>query len=347
MLKEYDVIIVGAGSSGLRLSYLLPKDLKILVIEKNKRVKIKSTGLVSYRFFEVAREFKKIKNELIENSFNEANFNFPFGTLTLKSKRKMYLLNIKKLETLMLEKAKDNAKINFETEFIKREGEKVITSKGTFKTKILVGADGPLSRVALTHGINLSKEVYSSSEFIVKGKFDKNVEMFFDDKYSKNYFAWIVPINSRKAKVGIITEKNALASLKRFVEEKLKNIKIESWYSDLIRIGIPTKTYFENGFLIGDAAGQCKPYSAGGFTYAAISINIAANAIRKALACNDYSADFFKENYENKWKKILLPSIKKGYIVQEGFKILKKSKVAFFVAKNIRKFIEKIDLDLL
>ncbi|MEM5802049.1 MAG: NAD(P)/FAD-dependent oxidoreductase [Candidatus Aenigmatarchaeota archaeon] len=343
--KEFDVVIVGAGSSGLRLSYLLPEDLKILVLEKNEKVEIKSTGLVSYRFFKIAKELPKEK--LILNKFHQATFNFPHGSFKLKSKRYMYLLNIKKFEDVLFKHAKEKAQIKFGTSFLNRIGEDVITSKGKIKAKILIGADGPLSRVALVNGISLSKEIFSSAEGIIKEKLSNGIEIYFNNNYSKNYFIWLVAVDEERAKIGIINENNALNLLNNFIHQRFGKVKFENFYGDTIRIGLPSKTYFDGGFLLGDAAGQLKPYSAGGFTYAAIATEIAADAIKKAFKQNDFSKEFFKENYENKWKKELLPAIKKGYLVRKTFKILKNNKFVFSLVSCLKSFLQTIDLDLL
>jgi flavin-dependent dehydrogenase len=352
-MEKYDIVIVGAGSSGLRLSYLLPKDLKILVLEKNDKVNIKSTGLVSYRFFKVAKELRKkqIKKELIKAVFNEAEFNFPHGSFRLRSKKKMYLLNIKNFQKILssLAKQRNNVKISFKTKFLEKRKNLIMTSKGKVETKILVGADGPLSRVAKEMKIKLSKEIYSSLEGYVNGNFDNIIRIYFDDKYSKDFFIWIVPENSKKAKVGIITESSAKSKLEIFLKEILNNnfAKLKNFYGDVIRIGLPDKTYFNHGFLLGDAAGQIKPYSGGGFTYAAIATNIAVNTIKKAFNQNDFSEDFFKENYENRWKRELLFAIKKGYVVRKIFKIMKKNKPVLNLISLSKNLLEKTDLDLL
>jgi len=347
MGNEYDVIIVGAGSSGLMLSYLLPKNLKILILEKNKKVEIKSTGLVSQRFFEVVKNLKN--KDLIVNTFDKATLFFPHGNLNLKSKGKMFLLDVKKFGKVLLDlvRKNKNIKLFFNINFIRNDKNKIFTSKKIFRTKVLVGADGPLSKVAEANGIKLSKELFSGSEGIVERQFRNLVELHFDEDLSKKYFSWVVPENKKRARVGIISEPDVANKLNKFLEKRFGKTKIKNLYGDVIRIGVPDRTYFESGFLIGDAAGQVKPYSAGGFTYSAMAVKIATEAIKKAFEKNDFSAEFFKENYEKKWKKMLLPAIKKGYMARRTFGTLKKSRIAFHLTSKMRKIIEKSDLDLM
>ncbi|MEM5874903.1 MAG: hypothetical protein QW641_03190 [Candidatus Aenigmatarchaeota archaeon] len=58
--------------------------------------------------------------------------------------------------------------------------------------------------------------------------------------------------------------------------------------------------------MLGDAGSQVKPYSAGGFTYAAIATEIAVEATKKAFNQNDFSKEFFKENYEKLFPLVIM-----------------------------------------
>src|SRR3989344_4922349 len=64
-LKMYDIIIVGSGVAGSYLSSLLA-DFNVLVIEKDKKVILKDSGIVSKNFDNFFDDKKLIKDEIDE-----------------------------------------------------------------------------------------------------------------------------------------------------------------------------------------------------------------------------------------------------------------------------------------
>lgn len=342
---EFDVAIIGAGAAGLRLSYLLGKNgFDTIVVEKEKFVKIKSTGLVSYRIFELAKELDK---RISLKSFKKAKFVFGKKHFFLETKKKMHLLDLNFFGKELFEIAKENdVKFLFCSKFLNFNSE-ILTTNKKFRAKVLVGADGSFSNVAKSFGINLGKETFHAAEGKVESNYNDFIEIHFDDFLSKNYFAWVVPQSERIGRVGLITEENCFEKFLKFLNIRFGNASFKDFYSSLIRIGLSQKTCFENGILIGNSAGMVKPHSAGGIIYSFIAAEKAANAIKKAFECNDFSEQFFRENYENEWKKILEKAISKGYLVRRVFKILKRNDIALNLCIMFRKLLQMVDLDLL
>lgn len=69
-----------------------------------------------------------------------------------------------------------------------------------------------------------------------------------------------------------------------------------------IRVGGISKSYFPQGLIIGDAAGQQDPLTGDGLQYGMTASKIAAEVIVNAFKKNNFSEAVFKR-YDNKWKK--------------------------------------------
>jgi flavin-dependent dehydrogenase len=107
------------------------------------------------------------------------------------------------------------------------------------------------------------------------------------------------------------------------------------------------KSVADNVLLVGDAACQIKPFSAGGLVYGQIGAKHAGEACVKALQSNNLSEKFLLENYDKKWKKELAGPIRKGLLMKKVFS--KFGSKSFKLIKNlgIAKLSSVMDMDFL
>jgi hypothetical protein len=89
-------------------------------------------------------------------------------------------------------------------------------NKGLKKTKILIGADGPLSAVARSSGLFKNKKFVVCLQARVKGNFDK--ERMSGYLY-KNYCAAVIPENDRIAKINVIAKKSMNIVFRNFIKK--------------------------------------------------------------------------------------------------------------------------------
>ena len=339
----YDVIIVGAGPAGCRTAELVARRrFKVLVVEEHATIgkPTQCTGLVS----------KKIGNlpaSIVVNKIKTAKFFSGDGCFEVKSKHAAYVIDRTKYDRWLASRAKTaGAKFKMQTKFLDSDVErgkncvKVKTSRGAYETKIVVGADGPNSMVAKKSSIELPKNILYGLQVRVGAKFDVGVvELWFGDDVAPGLFAWVVPENKNIARVGLLTNKNPAAYLKKFLTRRFcgAKIKISDKTGDVIRFGLMKKTAGERMLLVGDAACHVKPFSAGGLVYNKITAEIAARAIVKSLHANNFSEKFFIANYDKEWKRELTKPIRGGMMFKKifskfggslSFKIVKKMRVA-------------------
>lgn len=349
----YDIIIVGAGPVGCKTAEILGRNnLNVLVLEKNNSIGKYSacTGLASHRIFDLSGASKKvIVNKIKKARFYSTKNNF----IELKHKNPVYVIDRKKFDKELGEKAKKYSKIKLSTSFkdykINENYVKVKTSKGIFKSKILIGADGSNSAVAKKAKINIPNNLLVGIQTTIKSDYTSDtVELWL--KQSPDFFAWVVPENNQWARIGIASKNNVKKYFKKFVEMRIgKNIKYKNQISGLIRFGIIKNSVSDNVILVGDAASQVKPFSGGGLIYGLIGSKIAANACLKAIKNKRCDRSFLKEKYNDVWKENLFWPIVKGLILNKTINNASELFLDFGIKMSnmMKSLLENWDMDLL
>jgi len=347
----YDVAIIGASVAGNRVAEIVAKKgYRVLLIEEHKKIGFpsKCAGLVSHRIKELLPE---LDERIIQNEVNRAEFVFKDKKFELKSKNPMYVLDRPKLDKFLFERAiAFGAEAKLGEKFIRIEkftsSYKIFTSNGEYDAKILVGADGAFSQVAKIFNLYEEKEFFIGVQATVDGKFEKDkVELWFGD-FAKDFFAWVVPINERYAKVGLATKGDVYSNFKKFLRKRVRKF-VQPDTGGIIKFGLIKSSVAERVLLVGDAAMQVKPFSGGGIIYSLIASQLAALAILKALAKNDFSKEFFEENYEKEWKKKLTWPIRKGLLIRKLFYGLGEFSIGFWfsILPYFKSIVENLDVD--
>jgi flavin-dependent dehydrogenase len=89
-------------------------------------------------------------------------------------------------------------------------------------------------------------------------------------------------------------------------------VAVEHRCSGAIPIGPPSTVTTRRGFLLGDAAGQTKPFTGGGILYGLRSADHAARVV-------DPDAPGSLEDYESAWRRDLGWEIRLGKLVRWGY----------------------------
>lgn len=355
MRNLYDTIIIGGALAGSRTAGLLAKKGRnVLLIEEHEKIGLpcKCTGLVSWR---TPGMLKNLPNRLVVNKLKEGKFYAPNGTsFTLKSKKTAYVLDRPGLDKFLFEQAvKAGAKVkteHFETFKYNNNHVEVKTSKEVYQTKILIGADGANSLVAQHAGLEMPKNIFVGLQTTASGNFGQCAELWFGKNVAPNFFAWVVPENEEIARVGIATKTSPKPYYERFLETRLQHNGLKPDVAGVIRFGVMKDTIADNVMLVGDAACMVKPFSGGGISYGLIGAQICADATEKAFEENKFDYQFFKQNYDLKWKKKLVPGINKGMMLRKILYLLPDSQVSLMF-KMIKlfgyKILNKFDFDLL
>jgi digeranylgeranylglycerophospholipid reductase len=176
----------------------------------------------------------------------------------------------------------------------------VKTSEGEIECKYFVDAKGLGSlKDAGQNGI------LASAQFEIYAKWidGKTVEIFFDSEKYPGFFVWIIPTGEGKGKIGVAGKGiNTSLALNEFINSRGKKYSIIRKIFAPIWIGGPRPPFtLDRTLVVGDAAGQTKPTTAGGIFSCGMAGILAGKAISKAIEKNDNQ---FLYEYEKNWKSI-------------------------------------------
>lgn len=318
----YDVIVIGGGPCGsIAANEAASYNLETLLIDKKRHIgrPVHCTGLISRRTVETL----KISQNSILNEIKGAHIHFPNGKrITIGTQDiKAYVVDREFFDNeLLLEAKKKGVEVLLETEAINIE-EKTITvnHKGEnrkLKAGVFIGAYGArYSRNNNFTDFPLPKKILyglqTNAQYIPD---DKNfVELFFGSHYSDCFFAWIVPMDKKHAKIGLACS-SALMAKKGFKNliDHLKCKPTKKAIAGLIPIGSPEITVKENMIICGDAAGQAKPTSGGGVYTGTLCAKIAAETAAKYLKGHGVLAE-----YEKRWREKIGKELKIGMMAHQ------------------------------
>ena len=297
----YDAIVAGGSVAGLLCAReISSKGFSVLVIEEDYEIGTPEHcgGLVSMSGLEELGiiPYRKTFDHMIESakitSSNGNNF-------TINSKKqKVVEISRRELDKQIAFQAQRNgAIIKVRTSFQEITDSGIRTNDEKIDCKIFVDARGVSSLIHKDRtGIISSAQYEIYADWIKKGK----VEVIFDQEKYPGFFAWIIPSNEGKGKVGLAGRGiNVAEVLDEILKEKgthstIRKIFAPIWIKGPIENFIDGKTV-----IIGDAAGQAKPTTAGGIFTSGMGGVYAGQAISKFLETNEHSD---LEEYQKRWK---------------------------------------------
>lgn len=333
----HDVIITGAGPVGLYLASLLEKRLNVLVLDKSRELGKKAdSGLYSLNL----GDFIPFKKEWIEHQVSGATFHSPREQIEFrKPATAAYVVDREKFQLWLSRQLKSKILLKtFVKEIEINKNVKIKTTQGTFESKMLIGCDGASSFVRKHFGV-APQELVNGIIGITKEKNTNDfVDLYFDTERIKDGFFWKIPR-------GETTEYGALGKNVNFLDlENFFKIKKYEKRAAFMNVGL-FKTYFPRTILVGEAAGQVKPWSFGGIIFGFTCSQIARDVIFEAFRKNDFSEEFLKK-YDELWKKKIGKTIRLGLRLREMLKEMDNEKLDryFRLAKKIP-FLNKLDMD--
>lgn len=302
------ITVIGAGPAGLLASHLLKKaGHEVSIIEEHKIIgrPVSCSGLIGKEYFDHFNNFN-FKTSIL-NRIDGAIVNFGDESFELKRGGVSYVVDRSAFDQT-LSKGLD---VSFDERFqsFDRHKEKISlkTNKRKFNTDLLIGSDGPTSRVRAQE-FDYNLRYYKGYQVRIKA--DLNLENFVQVYLEKLFFTWIIPEGDGIFRIGTVSE-SPKESLSKFMFKKNIKGEIIEVQAGVIPVG-RGDVYRDRVFLLGDAACQVKPLSGGGVYYGAL----ASECLAKSVISGGYN------DYPKMCDKLIGKEISRGLLLRKIYENL-------------------------
>lgn len=324
MLKDYDVIVVGAGPAGIPAAISSAEsNAETLLIEKNMMIYAEkpcgeAISPSTFKDLGIRPKPHIVLHKVKARVYAPNNNYIDLGVDVYSINKTMYL------QELALKAAEAGVKIQ-----VREPVKSVIWKNGwmyvhtkfeTYRAKVIIGADGYNSTVARSLGITEKSEPIPTVIYLMVNVDlnEPNIARFYiGNNIAPKGYAWIFPKSDKVADVGIgVRNGQAKLYLDKFIRNHIKefrNAQIIDYRGAVVPIGGIIKNNVGDGFiLIGDAAGTVIPLTGAGIHSSGIAGQVAGEVAAKAALENNNSRERlmeFKMRYRP-WEEKIRKSLK-------------------------------------
>ena len=325
-----DVIVVGGGPIGAYTAcQLAEQGFEVSLFEEDDEAgkEVICTGVVSTEAFE---KFNLPRTSILREIKSIIFFSPSSLTLDYTSSDSFaYVVDRSIFDSEILAHAKDKGVevhlgrrvggVRVEDDFCEVEihGEDSLFEKS--KTKVLVLATGIKYQLHKGLGLTPPPAFLQGVQVETELKDLSCTEVYMGSEVSPGSFAWAVPLNHDRARIGLLTEKRAGFYLNNFLKDKFKERIDESnprILQKAIAHGPARRSANDRILAVGEAAGQLKTTTGGGIFYGLICSDIATQVITGAFGEGDFSYRRLKE-YERLWKRRLGRELRMGKLARQ------------------------------
>lgn len=351
--SNYDVLVAGGSVAGLLTAReLASRGISVVVVEEHHEIGTPEHcgGMVS------AQGLNKLGIMPDSNVFQ----NFVTKTI-ITSPSSRVELNSENQNVIVIDRRALDKQIAHQAQ---RAGA-AIRTRCTFKS---IGSDGTKKFIAKTTDGDISCRYFvdargiaslassgrenflPSAQFEIYASWIKDdiVQVTFDSDLYPGFFAWIIPTGQGIGKVGVAGRGiNVSTALKDFVEARgerystIRKIFAPIWIGGAIDSFVTGKT-----ILVGDAAGQTKPSTAGGIYSCGIAGILAGRAIAETINLNEDSA---LKVYEQEWRDLFQNEFRKMTMARKVLERLDNKALDEIINSltehKLREIIESTDFD--
>ncbi|MBA7473266.1 hypothetical protein ES707_08601 [subsurface metagenome] len=309
MKNRCDVIVVGAGPAGSTAArYAAEAGLDVLLIDKKREIglpvccgEFNASPAVLAEALPNAPgidELFPLDPGLIQRAIRGFVVTSPKGR-EYEFDLSGYTVNRDAFDRHFADAAvREGAVLSPDTTFLGREGRRVRTSRGDIETGIVVAADGPLSPVCRSVGMEHSAVLAPAITCRVDGEFGDCLRLFFGSSVAPGGYAWVFPKRGC-ANVGLGVQRPATpvpVLLRAFLSRN--GFAARDIQAGFVPVSGPIReTVRENVLAVGDAAGHVVASNGGGIATAMICGRLAGLAAASHLLHGEPLG-----TYEREWR---------------------------------------------
>ena len=296
-----DVAVVGGGPIGLTTARIAAElGARVIVFERKQEGAAPSccTGLVSPRTLPTLG----VSGDSVLREIRAVCVHLPSGRrIDLRSNEvKAVVIDRKKLETELLLFAREvGVDVRFETEAVSAEAGKLMVQSGleiqSITAPVIVGADGPRSRVADWFSLGQPTNLIASSQVELEETSSRSdqVDVFVGEKVAPGFLGWSVPAEDGITRVGlgVLPPHTPLVFLNRILTERYPNFRIRTRSAGWIPLSSASQPATTGAILVGDAAGHVKPLSGGGLYTGGLCARIAGETAARVAGSEGGASD--------------------------------------------------------
>jgi geranylgeranyl reductase family protein len=321
----YDFVVVGVGPAGARFARRAAEaGYDVLALEKGEvGAPLACSGHVSTDVWGFVPD--SAPEELLQNRVRGARFHlggpdsraYPFYKREDVSNVVDRVGLDRTLADCAREAGADVREGNTVTGVDQRADRVVVTASaggGTreFTARMVAGCDGPVSRVRretglaepteLLHGVLAFDGTPDDGDFV-----DVHLTV-------PRFFAWRIPRGEAGVEYGLAAPPGADVTALFDRLQSAYGVETDRRCSGAIPVGPPESVTGDRVFLVGDAAGQTKPFTGGGILYGMTAADAAARTV-------DPGDPATLADYETAWRDALAREIRLGGLVRRAYSL--------------------------
>ena len=326
-----DVVVIGAGPSGNTCAALTAQaGLSTLVLEEHDDagLHVNCTGIIGVEAFKRLN----LPTEPILSSLQGIRFLSPAGkTFRYHPGEPLaHIVSRRHFDRTLREWAEARGaefRFGYHARLIQVDADAVEIRRQEedpepIRARAVVIATGFGTNLPAQAGLEGPRQITYGAQAVVEMDGLDDVEIHLGREVAPDAFAWVVPLDGQRARVGLVAHKNPAHHFWKLLSNPNILPRIRTREPKMLLSPIPMQPIRESVtdrvVVVGEAAGQVKTTTQGGIYYGMLCAGLAAEALVEGARQGDFRARTL-QRYEKSWRRAIEPELKAGLSLRDLF----------------------------